>query len=363
MKKIKVDLGKRSYSIHVGKGVIKTLPDVILKTGFEGPVVIVTDKIVKNKTNKTVSKIIKNIPNDTSEIVVPASERSKCIDVYQKVMSRISSRTKKHKPLIIALGGGVVGDLAGFVAASFRRGVPFIQVPTTLLSQVDSSVGGKVGIDLPEAKNLVGAFYQPRHVLVDTDFLKTLPLKQIRNGLSEVIKYAIIKDKKLFDMIETGMESVFLLDPSLLEKIIARCITIKARVIEKDEFDNKDIRIILNFGHTLGHAIEAASSYSSEYNHGESVAIGMLMACEIALKLEMFTERSFNRIKELISDSGLPLKAKDVSLKRVLRAYEFDKKFTGGSNRFVLPVSIGKVTVVNDIPALLIKNIVRRYVG
>jgi 3-dehydroquinate synthase len=363
MKKIKVDLGKRSYPVHIGKGVFGGLAEVVRKTGFTGPVVIVTDRIVKTKTAEITSKNIKKIAAETVEIVVPASERSKCIDVYQSVISRISDKTKKHKPLIIALGGGVVGDLAGFVAASFRRGVPFIQVPTTLLAQVDSSVGGKVGIDLAEAKNLVGAFYQPRCVLADIDFLRTLPPKQIRNGLAEIIKYAIIKDKEFFDILDAGMTKILSLDALLLEKVIARCVAIKARVVEKDEFDDKDVRIILNFGHTLGHAIESASSYSSEYNHGESVAVGMIMASEIAFKLGLFSKKSLDRIKALVSKAGLPLKAKNVSPSRVLKTCEFDKKFTRGSNRFVLPRSIGKVTVVEDIPALLIKDIVRRYVG
>ena len=362
MKKIKVDLGRRSYNILVSKGAIKKLPDVIKEKGFLGPVVIITDRTVKNKTSKLTSKIIKKIPNDIIEIVVPGSERSKCLDVFQGVVSKISNRTKKHKPLIVALGGGVVGDLAGFVAASFRRGVPFIQIPTTLLAQVDSSVGGKVGIDLAEAKNLVGAFYQPECVLIDTDFLKTLPVKQIRNGLAEVIKYAIIKDKQLFEVLDSRMEEVLALKPALLETIISRCVEIKARVVEKDEFDDKDVRIILNFGHTLGHAIEAASSYSSEYNHGESIAIGMVLASDIAVELDIFSERALTRVRDLFFKAGLPLMAKDVSLSKVLKSYAFDKKFTKGSNRFVLPQKIGKVKVVEDISATLIKKIVRQYV-
>ncbi|MFC1548533.1 3-dehydroquinate synthase [Candidatus Omnitrophota bacterium] len=363
MKKIKLDLGKRSYKILIGSKVIKQLPELIKSMGFTGPVVVITDNVVKKKTGKLTRPVLKKLSNEVIFISVPATERSKSISVFQDTVQKISKKTKTHKPLVIALGGGVVGDLAGFVAASYRRGVPLIQIPTTLLAQVDSSVGGKVGVDLPEAKNLVGAFYQPTAVLMDPDFISTLPQRQVRNGMAEVIKYGIIKSASLFGYLEENMHKLMSLDKKTLEKVIYECVKIKARVVEKDEFDRKDIRIALNFGHTLGHAIEAASAYSKMYNHGESIALGMLMASEIALKLDMIKRNDLERIKDLIKGARLPAHAKKVSPKEIIKSHKYDKKFTKGGNRFVLPRKIGSVEVIEDIPELLIRTVLRKYVG
>ena len=363
MKKIKVDLGDRSYDISIGEGAVNMLPSVIKGMRFTGPVVVITDRTVLSKTAKIVDPVLKELNNDIIRIAVPATERSKSLDVFRDTIERISKKTKTHRPVIVALGGGVVGDLAGFVASAYRRGVPLIQVPTTLLAQVDSSIGGKVGIDLPEAKNLVGAFYQPACVLADTRFLDTLPRRQIRNGLAEVIKYGIISNKKLFNLIDNNMEDILLLKKKILQRIIYECASIKARIVEKDERDVKDIRIVLNFGHTLGHAIEAASGYSGGYNHGESIAVGMMLAGEIALRLDMFTTEDLLRIKKLIHKAGLPASVRGVSLKQMVESYRYDKKFVAGTNRLVLPAGIGKVEVIEDIPWLLIKTVLNDYVG
>lgn len=345
----------------IGAGVIKKLPGLIRSMGFTGPVVVITDKVVKARTGCVTDPVFESMPNDIVRIVVPPAEKSKSIEVFRDTTQKISRKTKKHRPLIIALGGGVVGDLAGFVAATYRRGVPLIQVPTTLLAQVDSSIGGKVGVDLPEAKNLVGAFYQPKAVLTDPDFLGTLPLRQVRNGLAEVIKYAVIESRELFEFLEDKMEDVLALKKKPLEKIIHECVAIKARTVEKDELDRKDIRIALNFGHTLGHAIEAASEYSTRYNHGESIAIGMILAGEIAMRLDMLKEKDLERIKALIKKAGLPGRVRGLSVKAIMEAYGYDKKFTAGANRFVLPKRIGKVEVIEDLPGLLIRTVLREY--
>ncbi len=363
MKKIKLKLVERSYDITIGSGVVRQLGDVIKTMKYAGPIVVITDKTVNSKAKAVIASMLKQMPEATSFIIVPGTEKSKSIATYQDTLVRISKRTKNHKPLIVALGGGVVGDLAGFVAATFRRGVPCIQIPTTLLAQVDSSVGGKVGIDLPAAKNLVGAFHQPEQVFVDTDFLRTLPARQIRNGLAEIIKYGIISNAAFFAYLEKNVFGILSLKKSILERVIHECLKIKARAVEKDEKDDKDIRITLNFGHTLGHAIETASGYSKAYNHGESIAVGMLLAGEIAMRLDMLAEKDFIRIKELIRKTGLPTRVSGVTLKDILSSHEYDKKFISGSNRFVLPRKIGAVEVVEDIPVLLIKTVLRRYVG
>ncbi len=362
MKTINVNLKERSYKIIIGSGAIKTLPSIIKEMKYAGPIAIITDTLVASKTKNIYSKIFKKIKNESFQILVPPTEKSKSFEVFQDVIQKISRKTKNHKPLIVALGGGVVGDLAGFVAASYKRGVPIIQIPTTLLAQVDSSIGGKVGIDLPEAKNLVGAFHQPKAVIIDFDFLKTLPLRQIRNGLGEIIKYSIIRDKGLFAYLDKNMKKLLKLDKNVLEKVVYTSALIKAEMVEKDERDVKDIRIILNFGHTLGHAIEAASEYSNAYNHGESVAVGMLLAGEIAKRLEMFSDKDFEKMKNLVKKAGLRTEIKNLSLKKILSSHEYDKKFTSGANRFVLPRKIGHVDIVESIPELLIKTVLRLYV-
>ncbi len=206
------------------------------------------------------------------------------------------------------------------------------------------------------------AFKQPEGVFIDLDFLKTLPKKQIQNGLGEIIKYGIIKDKFLFAMLEDNIDKIFKLNLEIMEKIIFRCAQIKAKVVEKDEFDKKDIRIILNYGHTLAHAIETATNYTNEYFRGEAVALRMLMASDIAVNLDMFTQPNFDRLKILLIAAGLPTFVKGVSLSKIQSVYLLDKKFTKGTTRFVLPRSIGKVVVVDDLPELLIKSVVKKYV-
>ncbi len=363
MRKIKVHLNDRSYPILIGSGVIKRLPDLIASRKVTGPVVLITDRIVAAKTARVTGPVFSRIPNDVLRIVVPSSERSKSLSVYRDTVQKISKRTKTHRPLIVAMGGGVVGDLGGFAAATFRRGVPYVQVPTTLLAQVDSSVGGKVGIDLPEAKNLIGAFYQPAAVIADTDLLRTLPVRQLRNGVAEIIKYGIIESRPFFELLEDKIDDCLALKKSVLEKVISKCLEIKARMVEKDERDSKNVRIVLNFGHTLGHAIEAAAGYSDLYNHGESIAVGMLLAGEIAMRLDMLKEKDFERMKALIKRAGLPVHVRDLSIKEILSSHEYDKKFITGTNRFVLPRRIGRVEVVEDIPGLLIKTVLKKYVG
>jgi len=361
MKKIRLDLGERSYNIVIGQGVSRNIKQHIESSRFSGPIVAIADKTVLLRSKKILKHAFGGIRSEVHWIEVPEGERSKSLMVYEKIVLAISKKTQMHRPRVVAVGGGVVGDLAGFVAATYRRGVPLIQVPTTLLAQVDSSIGGKAGIDIPEAKNLIGAFKQPEIVLIDTDFLSTLPPRQLCNGLAEVIKYGVIRDRDLFEYLEKNREKILSMRKEALEHIIFRCASIKARVVERDEYDNKDHRIILNFGHTIGHAIEAASGYTKAYNHGESVAIGMLAASEIALNLEMIAEKEYNRIKKLVASYGLPVRAKGVSHGKIINSYLHDKKFTSGSNRFVLPRRIGSVEVVEDIPDILVRNVIRKY--
>ncbi|MBF0252939.1 MAG: 3-dehydroquinate synthase [Candidatus Omnitrophica bacterium] len=362
MKKIHVNLGKNSYDIVIGKDAMSQLKPIIDKIAPSAPVVIITDKNVYKNLELEVAALLKSIKKRFVLIInINPGERSKSLKTFQAIADKILAQTKKHKPVIVAFGGGVVGDLAGFVAATYRRGVPIVQVPTTLLSQVDSSIGGKVGIDLPEAKNILGAFKQPSAVLIDPSLLKTLPKKQIRNGLGEVIKYGIIKDRILFDYLEKNMTKIFSNDIAVLENIIFKCALIKARIVEKDEFDVKDLRIILNFGHTLGHAIESASGYSKNYNHGESVSFGMLMASKIAVGLGLLSQANLNRIAFLIEKAGLPTKVKGLKESQVMSFLQNDKKFINGTNRFVLPTAIGKIKIVEGIGEKKILEVYKYY--
>jgi 3-dehydroquinate synthase len=359
MKKISVGLKERGYDVLIGSGAVRELPSVVEGLSKSSPVVIITDRNVEACSGRIVSGALKGVRRPVVKIVLEPGERTKRFSVFAATVRKIASQTRGHKPVIVALGGGVVGDLAGFVASAYRRGVPLVQVPTTLLAQVDSSVGGKVGIDIPEGKNIVGAFYHPAAVLSDTRFLSSLDARQIRNGMAEIIKYAAISSPEMFATLEKSMRKVKFLDAKFMESIVSRCVGIKAKIVEKDEFDRKDVRIVLNFGHTLGHAVEAASGYSHRYNHGESVSLGMVMAGEIAVRLGIFGSRAQRKLEDILVSAGLPVRVKDVRVSKVLAAYRHDKKFISGVNRFVLPSAIGKVKVVEGVPESIVEDTVR----
>jgi len=351
MKKIHLNLNERSYDIFAGKGAIRKLPEIIAGLKTSSPIVVVSDRTVYKKTRDHIVPVLKKLDNEVIDIIVPPGERSKSIGVFEKTIQQISYRTRRHKPVIIALGGGVIGDLAGFIAASYRRGVPLLQIPTTLLAQVDSSIGGKVGIDLPQAKNLVGAFCQPKAVIMDTDLLATLPKREIKNGLAEIIKYGIIKNRSFFAYLESNIDKVLRLEKTAMEKVISECASIKA------------IRIDLNFGHTFGHAIESASGYSKGYNHGEAISVGMMIACEVGVSLGMLKSGELERVKGLLRTAGLPVKARGVSSGDIMKAFAYDKKFSTGAVRMVVPNRIGTVSVVTDIPINLLRSVLKKYVG
>jgi 3-dehydroquinate synthase len=246
-----------------------------------------------------------------------------------------------RKSCVVALGGGVVGDLAGFAAATYLRGIPYVQVPTTLLAQVDSSVGGKTGVNHQEGKNLIGAFYQPRMVLIDVSVLASLPRRELIGGLAEIIKYGIIEDATLFEFLEREMESLLAMNRERLIQTISTSCAIKARVVEKDEREN-DYRAVLNFGHTIGHALEAATAYT-QLLHGEAVAVGMANAAALSVQQGLCDQRTFEQIRSLIKKAGLPLEIPSgISMQRLIQAMETDKKSTDGKIKFVMCTGIGK---------------------
>lgn len=355
MKLIKVSL-RNPYHIITCKNRPELLSLLIKRLNLGDSAYAITNSYLKNKYGNFLLKALRKPCQDVRLKVVPDSEQSKSLTTAYSLIKDIASSQEGKRTFIVAFGGGVIGDLAGFVASIYKRGIPYIQVPTTLLAQVDSSIGGKTAVDLVEGKNLVGAFYQPRMVFSDVAFLKSLPLRQIRSGLAEVIKYALIKDMRLFCYLELNYKRILALEPAALEFIVSRCSQIKARIVSLDEKEERLIRTILNFGHTIGHAIEAAGSFR-RYSHGEAIAIGMCAACDLSKKLKLLNEKEAARIEKLIKATGLPTAIRGVSLKSIVKAHFYDKKFIGGKNRFVLLKSIGKTVLVDNVPLEAVRKV------
>lgn len=360
MEPIMVRLGDRSYKILVGK-FLSAFPAEMARLNLGSDAVIVTNPKVKALFGKAVKGVFERAGFITKFIVVPDSEKAKSLGEAMKLLAALSDTDGKGRRLFVAaLGGGVVGDLAGFAASAYKRGVPYIQIPTTLLAQVDSSIGGKVAVDLPEGKNLVGAFYQPKAVFADISFLDRLSLRDFRSGLAEVVKYAIIKDRVMFAVLEDSGGKAIRRDPRTISYIVKRCAAIKAGIVSRDEKEKKSIRTVLNYGHTIGHAIESAWGYSNAYSHGEAVSLGMIAAARISNKLGVLPGAELARIETVISALGLPIKLKKIKTEKIMASLAYDKKFIRGVNRFVLPARIGKVIVRENIPEPIIRKEIER---
>lgn len=367
LEKITVKLRRfedRSYDIVIGLDILDKIGDSVKRLNIGKDIFIITDRKVAGLYSGRVMRSFQDAGfRGMGEIRVARGEMSKTLDTYAEVIKKVHGFDKyqNKKIIIVTLGGGVVGDLGGFLAGTYRRGVKYIQIPTTLLGQVDCGLGGKTGVNLKEAKNLLGVFWQPKLVFMDLSVLKTLDAREIRSGLAEVIKCAVIKDYNLFGYLERNLGRILKLDFTSLKRIVLTCVKIKARITEIDERDEKDIRIVLNFGHTVGHAIEAATAYRI-YKHGEAIAIGMLCAAEIALRLGLFNVKDFVRLDSLIGKARLPRKIKGAELSDIMKAMQHDKKFRGGVNRLVLPVKIGSVRVVEDIDEDIIKEVIKKRI-
>lgn len=369
MPSLRVSLGDRSYPILIGQGLLQRAGALVRQARLTPRnAVVVSQKPVSTHYEKTLlNSLIKEGFSATSFIVpdFKSSEQAKSQGVFSKLIRKMADTDGKNRSLfMVALGGGVIGDLTGFAASVYRRGVPYIQIPTTLTAQVDSAIGGKTAIDLPEGKNLLGAVYQPSVVIADTDLLSSLPERYWSDGSAEVIKYGVIQDAGLFERLErSGLDGVRK-DARFLEEVIFRCAKIKARAVAADELDKKGVRIILNFGHTAGHAIEAASRYNRQYTHGEAVAVGMLVACDIAKSLGVLKDAGLTeRLEKVLIKFKLPLFFKGVDLDAISKAMGYDKKAEGGTNRFVLPVALGKVTIQKNIPAGIILKALQKRKG
>jgi len=357
LKKIRVNLKKRSYDIIIGRGVLNRLGLFVKKLKLGRDAVIITNSTVLRLYGNKIESVLKLAGLSVLTLTVPDSEESKSLKTASGILEKIARYDRNKKIFIVAFGGGVVGDLAGFVSAVYKRGVPYIQIPTTLLAQVDSAIGGKTAVDLPIAKNLIGAIYQPRLVLSDTALLKTLPGRQIRNALAEIIKYGAIKDAKLLSFIDRNMKKLLSNDIRSLEYVIELSSAIKTSFVEKDEFDKTGHRALLNYGHTIGHAIEASSGYSGRYTHGEAIAIGMIAAADISSRLGVLKDSGYSQnLRRMILACGLPVKAKGLKARNIYESHLRDKKFTNARNRFVLPIGPGRVKVVQGVPDIVIKK-------
>lgn len=354
MRTVNVNLGDKSYDIIIGHDLKKQIVDFIQGQKFSRKALLITDTNIAPLYGEKVQAILNEAGLDTKLAVILAGEQSKSLACAEDLYTQAIQHGLDRKSPIIALGGGVVGDLAGFIAATFMRGVPFIQMPTSLLAQVDSSVGGKVAVNHALGKNLIGAFYQPKAVFMDLDMMKSLPKREIATGLGEVVKYGYIYDKEFYEYLLVHKDEILDLKSEAISHVIARSCEIKADVVSQDEKE-AGLRAILNFGHTLAHAIEKETQYK-KYNHGEAVAIGMVGAAKISNKLGMIDEKIVTDMEKLLAMFNLPEKAQDCSVENIYADIFHDKKTVNGKVNWVLLEEIGKVCISSNVPEQIVKE-------
>lgn len=359
MEVCRVDLKEEevnSYDILIGVGLFDKIADELKTKPIANAYAVITDSSVGKLYGKKLLKSLRSKNLHAHLIDFPAGEKSKTRKTKENIEDEMLRLSLKRDTCIIALGGGVTGDVAGFVAATYMRGIPYIQVPTTLLAMVDSSIGGKVGVDTAQAKNVIGAFYQPKKIIIDLNFLKTLPKNELVNGLSEIIKHALIKDKDFFHFLEKNIDKILKYDLEILKQIIKRSCEIKTSIVMQDEKE-KGVRKILNYGHTIGHAIESALNY--KISHGQAIAIGMSYAAKLSAKLGFLHEGSVIRQNNLLEYIGLPHKLSHHKLKsrKILEHIEYDKKIVNGRINCVMLNSIGDAFVSDKVNTEDIKGI------
>lgn len=359
MQKIRVELGDRSYSIAMDDGILHGVGKVLERFEFSGKLAVVSNPTVFGLYGSKVSGSLKASGFDLIEIIIPDGEGYKSLLWVQNIYEELLKAKLDRKSAMLALGGGVIGDITGFCASTYMRGIDYIQVPTTLLAQVDSSVGGKTGVNHPLGKNMIGTFWQPRLVWIDIDTLQTLPRREFLSGLAEVIKYGVIWDGELFEFLEENRNKILGLDKTSLIHIVRRSCEIKAEVVSKDERES-GLRAILNYGHTIGHALETITEYR-EYLHGEAVAAGMCCEAELSQMLGFIKDRQVKRIKSLIASYNLPtgIPAR-TDFDRIVSSMQLDKKAVSGELTVVLPEKIGSVKIYKGVSPEEIKKLSKR---
>jgi 3-dehydroquinate synthase len=367
LQSIEVSLGARSYKIHIGHAKSGDLAKTIDQlTPAPSKMVVVYDHRIEAIALRMASEL--GVERSSGCLVeVPSGEESKSILHLEHLWKRLLHCGADRKTILIAVGGGVIGDLAGFAAATWNRGIRFVQVPTTLLAMVDSSVGGKTGINLPEAKNVIGSFWQPTMVWSDVSSLQSLPTREFRSGLAEVVKYGVILDSEFFEYLEYQADAIMSRDADALTEIIRRSCILKARIVAEDEWETTGRRAILNYGHTFGHAIESLTEYGTLL-HGEAVSIGMSMAGHLAASLQRWPEQSLDRQDRLLERFGLPTQIavdlrRSFTVDRMIQAMMHDKKNTYGKLNLVLPSRLGAVEIVSDAPIDRVRELISVHLG
>jgi 3-dehydroquinate synthase len=351
-----------SYPVFAGWGILDDLGRRLVDLGLKGPAYIITDTNVMNPYGRQAQLALQKYDIAAHIFIIPAGETSKSFSLVQSIYDWLVERRAERGHPIIAVGGGVVGDLAGFVAATFLRGVPFVQVPTSMAAMVDASIGGKVAVNLPQAKNLVGAFYQPKGVFADVQALSTLGKRELAEGWAEAIKHGFILDADLVDTFEKNAEALMEVEPEISTQVIRRSMAIKAEIVSQDERETLGIRILLNYGHTIGHALEASTEYG-RFFHGEGVSVGMMGAARMAEQMGMISAELVDRQDQLLRRFNLPTTAAGVDIDGIFRAMSMDKKTEDGSNRWVMLEGVGKAVVRRDVDRDLVEATVRDLIS
>ncbi len=347
-----------TYPVYVDWGLTNKIGDCIKYINYDGPVYVIGDSNVLNMHGAYIEDCFNKAGIETNTKAIPAGEINKTLKVVQDLYGWLSEKRCERGHLIVAVGGGMIGDLVGFVSATFLRGIRFVQMPTSLAAMVDASIGGKTGVNLEVGKNLVGAFYQPRMVVADLDYLQSLPKRELASGWAEAIKHGLILDESLFHIFENKIKELLRLEPSITAEVVRRSMEIKGDIVAQDETETEGLRILLNYGHTVGHALEAATGYSSLL-HGEAVSIGMVAAGKIGLRMGLLDSEALDRYTNVLEQFGLPTSISDVDHNKVLDAMSLDKKSASGQISWVLLNAIGDAMTSREVPGELVVSVVK----
>ena len=351
-----------SYPVVAGWGLINSLGDRFTDLGLTGTAYIITDENVMNLYARNVQRALQSRNVAAHCFIIPAGETSKSFELAQAIYTWLANLKAERGHTIISVGGGVAGDLGGFIAATYLRGMAWVQVPTSMAAMVDASIGGKVAVNLPQAKNLVGAFYQPKGVFADVQSLSTLGKRELSEGWAEAIKHGFILDASLVDVFEEHAEALMDVEPEISTEVIRRSMAIKANVVSQDERETLGIRIMLNYGHTIGHALESSTEYG-QFFHGEGVSVGMMGAASMAQEMGLHSQDIVDRQRRLLDRFNLPTSAKGVNVDDILKGMSLDKKVQDGSKRWVMLEEVGRSVVRTDVPEELVQKTVRELVS
>lgn len=346
IRSVRVRAGSHPYEVRIGADHLADLPAALRRLKLGRTCMVVSNRMILRRQGSRLLPLLRRGGTSVQVLEIGNSERSKSWNTAGHLLSRLADEDAPGKGMFLLLfGGGVIGDLGGLVAGLYRRGIPLVQLPTTLLAQVDSSIGGKTAVDLPQGKNLVGLFNPPALVFIELNFLRTLSDRQFRSGLAEVIKCGVIRDAALFSFLEQSSFETLRKNVRALQEVVVRAVRVKADLVSADERETRGLRTLLNFGHTFGHALESASGYSRVVTHGEAVALGMRVAADLSRRLGLLSAADAQRIQKLLNQFGLPRTVRKVRLQAVLKAMAHDKKWLRGRNRWVLPTAIGRAVV------------------